>query len=54
MRGIRFKGRSVPHLFVFLMILLAAGYSALAWENYSTTRDSGNCATCHGNFRSSP
>ena len=54
MTGIRFKVRSVPYLFVFLMILLAAGYSALAWENYSTTRDDGNCATCHGNFRSSP
>jgi hypothetical protein len=36
-----------------LTVLIGTGL-ALAYEEYSDSRSTGKCATCHGDFRSSP
>jgi hypothetical protein len=39
---------------VVLVVGMLVGTTALAYDDYSTSRSSGNCANCHGNFRTSP
>jgi hypothetical protein len=48
--------RTVP-VFLFAVLVAVFGFqvrSADAWNTYSTNGTTGNCATCHGDFRSSP
>jgi len=42
-----------PAIWLWLPAVIAAGM-AFSFEQYSTSRSAGNCADCHGNFRSSP
>ncbi len=46
--------KSVARLFVCLTVMVLACGIALAYETYSVDRSSGNCAECHGGFRTSP
>ena len=37
-----------------ITVLMTGAYEAWAYETYSTDKNFGNCADCHGNFRVSP
>jgi hypothetical protein len=42
-------------VFLLTALLLAASFSSVyAYETYSSNGSTGNCASCHGNFRASP
>jgi hypothetical protein len=47
----RFNMRSLIRLSVILVALFAAGGFAMAYDAYSVDGTTGNCATCHGDFR---
>ena len=42
------------HTLLPCLAILLWSSGAIAFEQYSTNRSSGNCADCHGGFRSSP
>ena len=50
----RWTARTLFQLCSFLVVLAAASYGALAYNQYSANRDATNCRACHGDFRSSP
>jgi hypothetical protein len=53
MRCSRSRVRAVLFVIPLVVTLFSTG-AALAYEQYSTSRTTGNCATCHGGFRSNP
>ncbi|MBD3867491.1 MAG: hypothetical protein IFK94_05135 [Acidobacteria bacterium] len=54
MKEIRYNTRFLVQLSIFLIVLLTACGFALAYTQYSVSKDATNCRACHGDFRSSP